>query len=99
MDIEGHEDFCLKGGQCTVAAHRPTILMEVNEPFYRSRKVDLDDVFLPLLPQDYLIYRQQVARWGPIRSLNECDVLDNVFFVPKEKLKGKYLEFCQESAV
>ena len=86
MDIEGHEDFCLEGGLETFKKHRPTILMEVNKPYYVSRQVELDTRFLPLIPKDYNIYRMIGKYWVRIDSLNACKNLDNVFLVPHEKL-------------
>jgi len=90
IDIEGHEDFCLNGGRQIIKSHRPTILMEVNKPFYNARGVNLDDIFLPLIPEKYLSYRQVGTRWKRINSLNECGTVDNVFMIPTEKsnLKG-----------
>lgn len=86
MDIEGHEDFCLKGGQQTIEKHRPTILMEVNKYYYEARKVELDEIFLDLFPENYKIYKPTDLKWIQIKSLNECSKIDNVFLVPKEKL-------------
>ncbi len=85
IDVEGHEDFCLEGGQQTIDAHRPTILMEVNKPYYDARAVKLDDRFLPLIPERYFIYRQADARWRRIGSLDECSTCDNIFLIPEEK--------------
>lgn len=89
MDIEGHEDFCLQGGQKTIQKHRPTILMEVNKAYYEARNVALDDIFLKLIPSNYSIYRPVNSKWIPIKSLNECTKNDNVFLVPKEKLANE----------
>lgn len=86
MDIEGHEDFCLEGGNQTLKIHRPTILMEVNKPYYTARNIELDARFKDLIPEDYVIYRQDRSNWIPIHSLNECGLVDNVFLIPKEKL-------------
>jgi FkbM family methyltransferase len=86
MDIEGHEDLCLQGGKQTIMENRPTILMEVNKPYYRARKALLDTVILSEIPERYLIFRRQGSRWERIRSLNVCDDIDNVFFIPEEKL-------------
>ena len=86
MDIEGHEDFCLQGGQKTIERHRPTILMEVNKPYYEARKVELDATFLKLVPNNYNIYRPNGSTFVKIVSLNECIKNDNVFLVPQEKL-------------
>ena len=85
MDIEGHEDFCLQGGRQTIESHRPTILMEVNKPFYIARGVNLDDIFLPLIPEKYVTCRKVGTRWKLINSLNECSAVDNVFMIPMEK--------------
>ncbi|MFD1063445.1 FkbM family methyltransferase [Winogradskyella litorisediminis] len=89
MDIEGHEDFCFKGGVNSIAAHRPTIMMEVNKPYYEARGVDLDEIFLPLIPENYTIYREVNKTWTPITSLKDCGTVDNVFMVPHEKLNSE----------
>lgn len=86
MDIEGHEDFCLKGGQKIIKKHRPTILMEVNKLYYQARKVDLDTTFKTLIPENYNIYRPNEHKWVQIDSLDECTKMDNIFLVPIEKL-------------
>ena len=89
MDIEGHEDFCLEGGLETIKTHRPTILMEVNKHYYEARKIELDARFLPLIPKEYYIFRENNLNWKRIDSLNDCSRIDNVFLVPKEKLNLK----------
>ncbi|WP_194850790.1 FkbM family methyltransferase [Nonlabens antarcticus] len=86
MDIEGHEDFCLKGGLKTIEESRPTLLMEVNKPYYKSRGVDLDNTFFPLIPVDYKVFRKVNNEWMELSSLEECRKLDNVFIIPVEKL-------------
>lgn len=97
MDIEGHEDFCLQGGQKTIQKHRPTILMEVNKAYYEARNVALDDTFLKLIPNNYNIYKPVGLKWKLITSLNDCTRNDNVFLVPEEKLaQENYLVFDNE---
>ncbi|MDD7884999.1 FkbM family methyltransferase [Flavivirga sp. 57AJ16] len=86
MDIKGHEDFCLEGGQEVIGRHRPTILMEVNKPYYVARHVKLDERFFPLIPENYNIYKKNGSKWKRITSLNACTTIDNVFLVPQEKL-------------
>jgi FkbM family methyltransferase len=87
MDIEGHEDFCLEGGASVISEHRPTILMEVNKPYYKARGVvSLDELFLPLIPERYSIYRSNKKQWIQISTLDKCKELDNVFLVPNEKI-------------
>jgi hypothetical protein len=82
IDVEEHEDFCLKYGIKTIELNRPTILMEVNKPYYESRGVDLDESFLPLIPHDYKIFRKVRRQWMLLTSLKECDKMDSVFMAP-----------------
>lgn len=90
MDIEGHEDHCLQGGRQTIQTNRPIILMEVNKPYYVARGVDLDNLFLPLIPECYSILRRKTNGWQNIQSLKECSTIDNVFLIPEEKLERCY---------
>ena len=95
IDIEGHEDFFLEGAKATMAKHRPTMLMEVNKPYYTARYVALDPRFLPLIPADYLIWRRTGGHWEQITSFDRCSTIDNVFLVPKEKtLRPAYRLFA-----
>ncbi len=77
MDIEGHEDYCLQGGFQAIQENRPIILMEINKPYYVARGVELDDLFLPLIPEFYLIFKEDGGKWRNINSLNECKAIDN----------------------
>lgn len=88
LDIEGHEDLCLRGGVETIGRHRPLILMELNKPYYRARRVGLDETFMPLLPDGYIVFRNMKSVWRRVRSLEECEELDNVFLVPEERMKS-----------
>ena len=91
IDIEGHEDFCLMGGQETIKIDRPTILMEVNKPYYQSRNVELNKVFFSLIPDNYIIYRKDETSWEVITDFDLCNVVDHVFLIPNEKaLLGNY---------
>lgn len=93
MDIEGHEDICLKGAIKTIETYRPTILMEVNKAYYRFRKVDLDEVFIPMIPKNYVVLKHTDNLWKRIESFHDCQDLDNVFIIPIEKLKkNKYIK-------
>ena len=60
--------------------------MEVNTAYYKARNVELDTLFLPLIPDNYLIFREVNKKWSKIESLHECIKRDNVFIIPKEKL-------------
>ena len=87
MDIEGHEDLCLAGGAKIIEKHRPTILMEVNKPYYAARGVKLDEVFLPLIPERYSFFLMIKQKWKQIYTFEECSIIDNVFLIPNEKIK------------
>ena len=86
LDIEGHEGFFLQGARNTIENHRPTLLMEVNKPYYIARGANIDSEVLPQLPQDYLIFKVQGKQWTQINSLGACGMIDNVMFVPEEKM-------------
>lgn len=95
LDIEGHEDFCLQGGQIIIRTHRPTILMEVNKRYYEARGVTISQVFPPLIPEDYLLFHQVASTWRCIQSLDECALFDYVLMIPCEKLYTKrYQQFA-----
>lgn len=94
IDIEGHEDFCLRGARNTIAMQRPAILMEINKTYYKVRKVDIDEVFLPLIPDEYSVFCEIQSQWKEISSFSKCKSLDNVFFIPRERLcRATYSHF------
>ena len=86
LDIEGHEDLCLQGGWDTMRRLRPTVLMEVNKPYYEARGVNLPERLSAVVPEDYLVYRRVKRSWARIASVDECRPLDNVFLVPGERI-------------
>lgn len=93
IDVEGHEDLCLKGARQTFERHRPTILIEVAKPYYLARNVDFNNELMAALPDRYSIYRPAgrwsglpAGSWERIPSFAYCNELDNVFLVPLEKL-------------
>lgn len=86
MDIEGHEDLCLAGGSKIIEKHRPTVLMEVNKPYYAARGVKLDEIFWPLIPEGYSIFLMINKKWKKIDTFDDCATIDNVFLVPNEKI-------------
>ena len=86
MDIEGHEGLCLEGGWKTIREHRPTILMEVNKPYYYAQGIELDELFLPLIPERYSIYLKDKGSWRRIYKLEDCRTIGNIFIIPDEKI-------------
>ncbi|MBL8028235.1 MAG: FkbM family methyltransferase, partial [Fibrobacteres bacterium] len=85
LDIEGHEDFFLKGASETLSKNRPIILMEVNKPFYVARNISPDAALLTNIPDKYYVYMYSKNGWIKINSLSECKMLDNVLLIPEEK--------------
>jgi FkbM family methyltransferase len=86
VDIEGHEDQFLSGARQTLWRHRPTVLMEVNRPYYVARGLELDCLFLPLLPAGYRIFHRSRSTWTPTDTFEVCGQIDNVLLVPAERL-------------
>jgi FkbM family methyltransferase len=89
VDIEGHEDYFLEGASGTLRNHRPIILMEVNKSYYQARMVNLNARFKNLLPENYRIIRKsQQASWQEIKSFDECQMIDDVFLIPTERMNS-----------
>jgi FkbM family methyltransferase len=88
IDVEGHEDFVLRGGRKTIDYFRPLIFMEVNKAFYRSREVnDIGLLFGNCMPSQYAVVKSpRKGKTSNLTNLNECSELDNVFLCPEEKL-------------
>ena len=93
VDIEGHEDYFMKGAKDTLRTHRPIILTEVNKPYYETRNKSLDEIFFPIIPPDYKIFKFNKKEWSQIKSFDECNWLENVFLIPEERLSQ---DLCKE---
>lgn len=53
VDIEGHEDFFLKGALTRLARDRPVIITEINNWFYEKRGTTSSTVFAQCFPANY----------------------------------------------
>lgn len=84
IDIEGHEDYFLRGAVNTIRKFRPVIMLEINKPYYRARGVGLDKTFLPIFPDRYLIFTRSATSWRKIITLESCSEIDNIFLLPCE---------------
>lgn len=84
IDIEGHEDLFFEGGQQTLTRTRPTVLMEVNTPYFVRRGVVLKERLAETLPPDYRFARRAGA-WTPIADVGACDEIDDALLVPAER--------------
>lgn len=85
VDIEGHEDFFLRGATHTLQTQRPILLLEVNKPFYRQRGVSPNEVLLAALPENYLVFLPRKGKLEKIANFDVCKELDNVLLLPAEK--------------
>ena len=71
VDIEGHEDYFMKGAKEILRTHRPIVLTEVNKPYYETRKKSLDEIFFPIMPPNYKIFKF-FSIFGKINRLKLC---------------------------
>lgn len=87
IDVEGHEHFCLKGAKNVLEHYRPVIIFEIAKHFYEERKINIDEYFDDLFPQNYFIFKYKNKKWHQIFSFYECRKMDDVLLVPQEKYK------------
>lgn len=72
VDIEGHEDFFLRGGSDWLHRDRPVILTEINNWFYEKRGTTSSDVFFPALPENYEAALMRID--GSAYELEPCPI-------------------------
>jgi FkbM family methyltransferase len=91
VDIEGHEDFFLRGAQQWLCRDRPVILTEINNWFYLKRGTTTSAVFRASLPADYraVIVSNQFGKFSlediDLEELAEMQGLHNCLLYPPEK--------------
>lgn len=90
VDIEGHEDEFLRGGLSTIIRHRPIILMEVNNYYYKKKNASLEDACRPLREIGYSIVDQNSLNFEP--NLDDISMLRNVWLIPAEKFDAAMLQ-------
>ncbi|MDP2738106.1 MAG: FkbM family methyltransferase [Pseudorhodobacter sp.] len=74
VDIEGHEDFFLRGAQNWLRRDRPIILTEVNNWYFEQRRTTSSIVFAKSLPEGYEI---ALLKWhGTACTLEPCGIDD-----------------------
>jgi FkbM family methyltransferase len=85
-DIEGHEDRFLAGANSVISRFRPALFIEINEPYYQRRGIDVDEIFQSWLSSYQYVCALRTARgWriGEIRMRKP--VIDNLLFLPRER--------------
>ena len=87
VDIEGHEDFFLRGARAVIESNRPIMLLEINQPYYRARGVDVDTVVGAALPENYGLFVSRGKVLKSLRKLSEAGRVGNVLLIPCERLE------------
>jgi FkbM family methyltransferase len=94
VDIEGHEDFFLRGAAAWLARDRPIILSEINNWFYKKRGTTSSAVFKPSLPKNYEIALLRVNGANctlepcPVDALAGLQQLETIVIYPAERAEG-----------
>jgi FkbM family methyltransferase len=85
VDVEGHEDYFLRGARATIARFRPAILAEFNEDYFRRRGFDLDAFYREFAAEhDYQAYSS--VKWPelvPLATLCGRKNTDDVLLLPR----------------
>jgi len=91
IDIEGHEDKFLAGARSAISRFRPILFIEINEPYYKRRRIDVDGLFESWLHTfQYVCALRSDHGWniGELRSRKPA--LDNLLFLPGERVSEIY---------
>jgi FkbM family methyltransferase len=84
-DIEGHEDKFLSGASKVIRRFRPTLYLEINEPYYQRRELNPTDIFEHWLKANsYRSALRSKTGWQLESIQNRRAVIDNAFFFPEE---------------
>ena len=97
VDIEGHEDYFLRGGHSTLCRFRPVIVTEINKGFLDARGLEADVAILDSLPSNYGAWQLNGSAMTSLPSLNKISGLANVFLIPNERLNQCKLDCKQLS--
>jgi FkbM family methyltransferase len=85
VDIEGHEDFFLKGAATIISRFRPVMLLEINNWYYKLRDVDPTAFFTGWMREA----RYCSALGGDVWSLRDVAErtreIEDVFLLPSER--------------
>jgi len=90
VDIEGHEDFFLRGAANWIARDRPIIFSEINNWFYQKRGTTSSSVFKSSLPEDYQVAllkesgRTCRLQTCSLKSLAELSDIETIIIFPPE---------------
>ena len=91
VDIEGHEDYFLRGAESWMRSMRPILLIEINNWFYEKRGTSSSECFAKALPSDYKVavlrrHKGRVSLYPcEMENLQEFKSLENCVLYPPEK--------------
>ena len=87
IDIEGHEDRFLAGASSIISRFRPVLFVEINEPYYMRRGLDVDELFDSWLhTSQYVCALRSRQGWNIGQLRSRKPVIDNVLFLPSERV-------------
>lgn len=86
VDIEGHEDFFLRGARQTLNFSRPIVVSELNQHYFDQRGVTAADVIGQALEGlDYSYLRKCGKTWTEVTTFSSPAPLDDLILVPQER--------------
>jgi FkbM family methyltransferase len=86
-DLEGHEDRFLTGATGTLRRHRPVVVVEWNDVYYRRRGVDATSVVSGLLEAlGYRCLRFDSGAWITTSRFASPRPIDDLLLVPGEQV-------------
>ncbi|MGB0154259.1 MAG: FkbM family methyltransferase [Verrucomicrobiales bacterium] len=86
VDIEGHEDFFLRGAFQAISKDRPVILTEVNPGFLKARDISASELTINNLPNGYQAWELINKELFRINHLDSTGRMRNIFLIPDEKI-------------
>jgi len=87
MDVEGHEDYVLRGARTSLERFRPVMFVEWNRDYYDRRGVNPTTAFAEALRGlDYGVLRCDLQKWGPVEGFASPRDIDDLVLVPTEAI-------------
>lgn len=87
LDVEGHEDFVLRGARASLERFRPTLYVEWNRHYYDRRGVDPTEAFEHALRGlDYVVLRRDRQVWEVVDAFQSPRDLDDLVLTPRVSL-------------